>query len=198
MFEDLAGGAVKVVVGLGNPGKQYERTRHNVGFDVLSQLAEWHGITGFKSQFEAEVGEFSLAGEKVLLVAPQTFMNLSGRSVAALVKFFKLPSTDVMVICDDMNLPVGRLRMRGSGSAGGQKGLQDIIQKLGTQDVPRLRIGVGRPPAGFPAADYVLGRFRSKKDLELIPKAVEAAAKGVECWVQSGLEIAMNQVNAPE
>jgi len=188
---------LKVVVGLGNPGKQYERTRHNVGFDVLSQLADWHGVTSFKSQFEAVVGEFSIAGQKALLVAPQTYMNLSGRSVAALVKFFKLPSTDVLVVCDDMNLPVGRLRMRGSGSAGGQKGLQDIIQSLSTQEVPRLRIGVGRPPAGFSAADYVLGRFRSE-DSELISQAVHFAAKGIECWIQDGLELAMNQVNAPE
>lgn len=186
-----------MVVGLGNPGKQYERTRHNVGFDVLSQLADWHGVTSFKNQFEAVVGEFSLAGQKALLVAPQTYMNLSGRSVAALVKFFKLPSTDVMVVCDDMNLPVGRLRMRGAGSAGGQKGLQDIIQSLSTKDVPRLRVGVGRPPVGFSAADYVLGRFRSN-ETELISEAVRSAAKGVECWIQDGLEMAMNQVNAPE
>ncbi len=96
-----------------------------------------------------------------------------------------------------MNLPVGRLRMRGSGSAGGQKGLQDIIQSLSTQEVPRLRIGVGRPPAGFSAADYVLGRFRSE-DSELISQAVQSAAKGIECWIRDGLEIAMNQVNAPE
>ncbi|WP_144987975.1 aminoacyl-tRNA hydrolase [Gimesia aquarii] len=188
---------MKVVVGLGNPGKKYERTRHNVGFDVLSELAGWHNISSFKSQFEAEVGEFSFADEKVLLVAPQTFMNLSGRCVAALVKFFKLPSTDLMVVCDDMNLPVGRLRLRGAGSAGGQKGLQNIIQSLNTQDIPRLRIGVGRPPAGFSGADYVLGRFASNES-ELITQAVHSAASGIECWVQNGLEIAMNQVNAPE
>ena len=187
---------MKVVVGLGNPGRKYERTRHNVGFDVLSLLADRHGVSGLKSQFEAEVGEFSLAGDKVLLVAPQTFMNLSGRSVAALVKFYKLPATDVMVVCDDMNLPLGRLRLRGSGSAGGQKGLQDIIQKLGTQDVPRLRMGVGRPPAGFSAADYVLSRFRTNES-ESISEAVETAAKGIECWIEQGLEMAMNQVNAP-
>ncbi|WP_417393536.1 aminoacyl-tRNA hydrolase [Gimesia sp.] len=189
---------MKVVVGLGNPGKKYERTRHNVGFDVLTQLAEWHGAPGSKSQFEAEITEISCGGEKVLLVAPQTFMNLSGRSVSAVAQFFKLPATDVMVVCDDMNLPVGRLRLRGSGSAGGQKGLQDIIQKLGTQDVPRLRVGVGRPPAGFSAADYVLGRFQGKQEFERIATAVDNAARGIECWVQEGLEMAMNQVNAPE
>lgn len=188
---------MKVVVGLGNPGRKYERTRHNVGFDVLSQLADWHGVTGFKSQFEAEVGEFSLGGDKVLLVAPQTFMNLSGRSVAALVKFYKLPVSEIMVVCDDMNLPLGRLRLRGAGSAGGQKGLQDIIQKLGTQEIPRLRMGVGRPPAGFAAADYVLGRFRADES-DSISQAVQNAARGIECWVEQGLEIAMNQVNAPD
>lgn len=188
---------MKVVVGLGNPGRQYERTRHNIGFDVLSQLADWHGVAGFKSQFEALVGEFSLGGDKVLLVAPQAFMNLSGRSVAAVTKFYKLPASDIMVVCDDMNLPLGRLRLRGSGSAGGQKGLQDILQKLGTQDVPRLRMGVGRPPAGFAVADYVLSRFRDNES-DSVSQAVQNAARGVECWVEQGLEIAMNQVNAPE
>lgn len=186
-----------MVVGLGNPGKKYERTRHNIGFEVLNQLADCQGVTTSKSQFEAIVKEFSFADDKVLLVAPQTYMNLSGRSVAALVKFFKLPTTNLMVVCDDMNLPVGRLRMRGAGSAGGQKGLQDIIQKLNTQDVPRLRIGVGRPPDGFSAPDYVLGRFRSN-ETELISQAVQTAINGIECWVRDGLEIAMNQVNAPE
>ncbi len=187
---------MKVVVGLGNPGKKYERTRHNVGFDTLAQLADCHSVVSFKSQFEAIVREFSFADDKVLLVAPQTYMNLSGRSVAALVKFFKLPASDVLVVCDDINLPVGRLRMRGAGSAGGQKGLQDIIQRLNTQEVPRLRMGVGRPPVGFSAADYVLGRFRPE-EAEVISQAVQTAVNGIECWIQNGLEIAMNQVNAP-
>ena len=186
-----------MVVGLGNPGRKYERTRHNIGFEVLNQLADCQGVTTSKNQFEAIVKEFSFADDKVLLVAPQTYMNLSGRSVAALVKFFKLPTTNLMVVCDDMNLPVGRLRMRGAGSAGGQKGLQDIIQKLNTQDVPRLRIGVGRPPDGFSAPDYVLSRFQSN-ETELFSQAVQTAINGIECWVRDGLEIAMNQVNAPE
>lgn len=187
---------MKVVVGLGNPGQKYEGTRHNVGWDVLRELnRRWSGSRP-KSKFEAEIVEITLGPEKVLLVAPQTYMNLSGRSVRQLVDFYQLPLGDLTVVCDDINLKLGQVRLRGSGSAGGQKGLNNIIQQLRTEEFPRLRIGVDRPPAGVDAADFVLARFR-KEEIEPIDQAILRAANGVELWVREGLDRAMNMVNGP-
>ena len=186
---------MRVIVGLGNPGREYQKTRHNVGFDVLKQLALRHGISQVQHRFEAEVADFQLAGEKIVLVAPQTFMNLSGRSVSAVTKFFKLPPEDILVICDDMNLKLGQIRLRRGGSAGGQKGLADIIRSLGTQEIPRLRIGIGRPPGRIDPVDYVLGRF-SAADQEVIEVALQKAADGAELWARSGIDATMNQLNA--
>ena len=187
---------MKMVVGLGNPGPQYQRTRHNVGWEVLAELARRHGGGSPKVRHDAELVELFLGSEKVLLVAPQTYMNLSGRSVQPLADFYQLPLGDLLVVCDDMNLDLGRLRMRASGSAGGQKGLADILQRLGTEDVPRLRIGIGRPPGRMDPSDYVLSKFR-KEESEEIEHAVLAAADGVEGWVREGLTPTMNKVNAP-
>jgi peptidyl-tRNA hydrolase, PTH1 family len=187
---------MKIVVGLGNPGRQYEGTRHNVGFAVLAELARRHLAPAPKIKFEAEYTEVRIADEKCLLVAPQTYMNLSGRSVQQFVKFFQLPLEDLLVVCDDLNLDVGRLRLRRSGSAGGQKGLNDIIQRLGTQQFARLRIGIGRPLPKMDAADYVLSRFRSN-EAQPVEDAILAAADGVESWVERGLESTMNRMNAP-
>lgn len=186
---------MKVVVGLGNPGLKYRGTRHNVGFEVLAELARRTGAPKPKVKFEAELVETTLSGEKVLLVAPHTYMNLSGRSVRQAVDFYQLPLDDLLVVCDDLNLDVGRLRLRPGGSAGGQKGVADIIRHLGTEQFPRLRIGIGRPPGQMDAADYVLGRF-SKQEREQVDHAVIAAADGVEQWVRAGISAAMNQVNA--
>jgi PTH1 family peptidyl-tRNA hydrolase len=188
---------MKVVVGLGNPGRKYHSTRHNVGFEVLEELSQRHQASKPKSDFEAEIAEIRLNEEKVLLVFPQTYMNLSGRTVGRLVKFYQLPVEDVLVVCDDLNLPLGRLRLRGSGSAGGQKGLHHIVQCLGTQDVSRLRIGIGRPPGQMDPADYVLGRF-STKDREVIDLAASAAATAVEKWVALGVQAAMNEINGQQ
>ena len=187
---------MKAVVGLGNPGPKYSRTRHNVGFAVLNELARRHGGTVPKLAFEAEVVEIAVAEETVLLVAPQTYMNHSGRSVGKLVDYYRLPLENLLVVCDDINLPTGRLRFRRSGSAGGQKGLDDIIRRLGTREFARLRIGIGSPPERMDAADYVLGRFRNDEQ-ELIDRAVQAAADGVETWIREGIEAAMNRYNAP-
>lgn len=185
---------MKIVVGLGNPGAKYRGTRHNVGFEVLAELAKRHGSSTSTLKHDAELAEVFLSGEKVLLVAPQTYMNLSGKSVWPLVDFYKLPLEDLLVVCDDLNLDVGRLRLRASGSAGGQKGLQNIIQVLGTEDFARLRIGIGRPPGKMDAADYVLSRFLSE-ERETIDEALLAAADGVEFWVKDGCDRAMNKVN---
>ena len=187
---------MKAVVGLGNPGPEYAGTRHNVGLGVLAELARRQGATQPKLKFEAEVLEVMLGSEKLLLVAPQTYMNNSGRSVRKLIDFYRLPLDDLLVVCDDLNLDTGRLRIRQAGSAGGQKGLGDMIARLGTQEFSRLRIGVGRPPGRMNAADYVLRRFRAE-ERELIEPALSFAADAVEIWCKEGVETAMNRFNAP-
>jgi PTH1 family peptidyl-tRNA hydrolase len=188
--------AMKLLVGLGNPGKKYEGTRHNVGFDVLAEMAHQYGAQKPKTKFEAELAEVVVAGERLLLVAPQTFMNQSGRSVRQVFDFFQLGTADVLVVCDDINLSLGRIRIRPSGSAGGQKGLANILSHLGTEDVPRLRIGVDAPPCGRDAADFVLDRF-SKAERAVIDKTLPLAARAVETWIDLGISAAMNHFNAP-
>jgi PTH1 family peptidyl-tRNA hydrolase len=185
---------VKVLVGLGNPGKKYAGTRHNVGFEVVAELGHRHRASKPKSKFESEIAEVPLGGEKLLLVAPQTYMNASGRSVRQLIDFYQCPLTDLLIACDDINLRLGQLRIRRSGSAGGQKGLENVIQHLGTQGVARLRIGIGLPEAGRDSADYVLERFH-KSELETIDEAIRAAANAVETWVADGIDQAMNRFN---
>lgn len=187
---------MKVIVGLGNPGSRYQNTRHNVGYQVVSELARRHGAPKPQKKYEAEIAEIFAADEKILLVAPQTFMNESGRSVGKLVDFYQLPLEHLIVVCDDLNLPTGQLRMRKFGSAGGQKGLMHILKVLGTEEIPRLRIGIGRPPGRMDASDYVLGRFR-KDDQEAIQYALVSAADGLERWAEQGIDSAMNSVNAP-
>ncbi len=192
---------MKIVVGLGNPGRKYEGTRHNVGFEVLDLLYERAGngkLCGGRSKlrFEAETGDIGIGNERVLLVAPQTFMNASGRSVRQALDFFQVPLTDLLVLLDDLNLPTGKLRIRGSGTSGGQKGLENILQSVKSTDVARLRIGIGSPPPPMDAADYVLGRF-GKTDRELIDSAIYRAAEAVEIWATQGLEAVMNRFNPP-
>lgn len=188
---------MKVVVGLGNPGPDYERTRHNVGFVALGELAVRLGGGKPRNRFEARITEAALGTEKVLLAAPQTYMNESGRAVRQMVDFFNLPLSDLLVVCDDFNLELARLRMRPGGSAGGQKGLASIIRHLGTEEFARLRIGIGRPPERVDAADFVLSKFR-RNEIPRMETAVLEAAQGVEFWIQSGLSRAMNRVNAPQ
>lgn len=188
---------MKLVVGLGNPDPEYHRTRHNVGFDVVDELARRCGepLAG-ASRFEARAASVFIGGEKVLLLEPQTYMNLSGRAVRKALDFYQLEPADLLVVCDDMNLETGRVRLKPAGSAGGQKGVADIIQKLGTQAFPRMRLGIGRPPGRMSATDYVLSRFR-EAEREAIEDAIQRAADGVEIWVKEGLDAAMNAVNAP-
>ncbi|WP_166829260.1 aminoacyl-tRNA hydrolase [Thalassoroseus pseudoceratinae] len=187
---------MKVVVGLGNPGAKYRQTRHNVGFDVLAELANRHGGTTPTIKHESEIVEIFLANEKVILAAPQTFMNLSGRAVRSLMDFYRLSLEDMIVICDDLNLERGRLRLKPSGSAGGQKGLANIIQLLKTEEFARLRVGIGRPPGRMDAAAFVLGKFTEAESPE-IQLAVAKAADGVETWIQEDFQTSMNRVNAP-
>ncbi len=185
---------MKVIVGLGNPGPRYRRTRHNVGFDVLEELGRRFGPIPTRTRFDAEIGELTVAETRLLLVAPQSFMNNSGRTVGPLLDFYKLDPAAVLIVCDDLNLPLGRLRLREHGSAGGQKGLSDILQRLGTQEVPRLRIGIGQPPPRFDASDYVLGRFTQDERIS-IETAVAEAVDGVLLWAQQGSAAAMNRLN---
>ncbi len=188
---------MKLIVGLGNPGKKYTDTRHNVGFRVIAELHQRFGAPRPSAKFDSELlqVQVSSAQQKVLLQSPLTFMNASGNAVRAAVDFYKIQLPDVLVICDDFQLDLGRLRFRPHGSAGGQKGLQDIIQKLGTQDFPRLRIGVGQPPPGWDVANYVLGKFAPEEFPE-IEKAIGRAADGVLQWIDQGTQQAMNRFNA--
>ena len=185
---------MKLVVGLGNPGRRYEGTRHNVGYVVLAELARRHGITPPKTRFHGEVVEAEIGGQKALLLSPTTFMNLSGTSVQEAVSFYKLPNEDLLVLCDDLNLPVGKLRFRSRGSSGGQKGLDDIIGRLGTEEFSRLRVGIGAAPENWDWANYVLSKF-TPDELPAIRQAVELAADAVVAWARVGIEFCMNQYN---
>ncbi len=185
---------MKLVVGLGNPGRKYEATRHNLGYRVVAELAKRHGGSRPRQRFRGETVDVDLGGVRTLLLSPTTYMNHSGASVLEARDFFKLPCQDLLVVCDDLSLPVGRLRFRASGSSGGQKGLEDIIRRLGTEDFPRLRIGIGSPPPGWDAADFVLSRF-AESDAARIEEAVLRAADAVADWVRHGIEFCMNRYN---
>jgi PTH1 family peptidyl-tRNA hydrolase len=185
---------MKIVVGLGNPGKKYEATRHNVGFEVLAELAHRWQASAARIKHQSLVTEVIREGEKILLVAPQTFMNLSGVAVKSVADFCKLETEHLLVVCDDFNLPLGKLRLRSEGSAGGQNGLDNILQHMGTQKVPRLRVGVGPVPEQWAARDFVLGKF-SREEREVADEAIRRAADAVECWISSGMAAAMNRYN---
>ncbi len=182
-----------LVVGLGNPGAQYRNTRHNVGFDCLQRLAEKHKIDVSRSERRSKVGYGRIGDVAVALAMPQTFMNLSGESIAPLMKSMGLKPADVIVVVDEMDLPTGRLRVRKSGSAGGHNGLKSLIQHLGTDEFPRIRIGVGRPPEGA-TIDHVLGKFE-RDEIEPIREALARAVEAVECATSDGVEAAMNRFN---
>lgn len=185
---------MKLIVGLGNPGRKYERTRHNVGFEVLDQLVGPAADCPAKEKFNGRICEATVAGERTLLLWPQTLMNRSGQSVAAAVGFFKLELADLLVVCDDFNLPLGKLRFRSQGSAGGQNGLDDVIRRLGTEEFGRLRIGIGPVPEQWDPADYVLGRFDADQR-EVVGNSIQRAAEGVACWVAEGIDVSMNRFN---
>lgn len=185
---------MKLIVGLGNPGRKYEGTRHNVGFLVVEELAKKYGHSKPKKEFQGETIEAKLENEKTLLLCPHTLMNLSGGSVLAARDFYKIDEKDLLVVSDDLNLPLGKLRFRSSGSSGGQKGLADIIRRLGTDEVPRLRIGIGSPPDGRDAADFVLGKF-TKAERPDMDEAIWRAADAIVVWAREGLATCMNRYN---
>jgi PTH1 family peptidyl-tRNA hydrolase len=184
---------MKVVVGLGNPGSRYQGTRHNVGYEVVDRLAAGPQGGRFLSRFDSLVAELSEEPHKVLLVKPQTFMNLSGRSVRQVVDFYQLPLEDLLVVCDDFNLPLGKLRARARGTHGGHNGLRDIQDHLGTTAYARLRIGVGAPAEGE-AVDHVLGRFRPA-ERAVMEEALATAVQAVVTWIHHGIDVCMNQTN---
>ncbi len=184
-----------LIVGLGNPGVRYANTRHNIGFRCVDALAERHGLSFAKQQGKALIASGTIAGRPVLLAKPQTYMNASGESVSALASFYKIAPDRILVIFDDLDLPVGTLRMRKSGGAGGQKGMKSIIEKLGTQEFSRLRFGIGRPPGRMDPADYVLLPFRDNDESILVAEAIDRAVQAVHTWLAEGIDIAMNQCN---
>ncbi|MHB9129803.1 MAG: aminoacyl-tRNA hydrolase [Armatimonadota bacterium] len=189
---------VKLVVGLGNIGVQYAHTRHNIGFEVADEIARRHNVRFRSGKFKGEEATIQVDGQKVLLLKPHTLMNLSGEAVAAAVRFFKLaPSSQLLVICDDINLPVGKLRFRAKGGDGGHNGLWSIIHRLGNEEFPRLRIGVGAPPPYMDMADYVLARCPNN-ERALLNETRDQAAVATETWVTHGIEAAMNRWNMPQ
>lgn len=184
-----------LIVGLGNPGKTYEGTRHNMGFDTIDYLIEEHQIPQSGVKFNAMYGKGIIGGEKVILMKPLSFMNLSGGPVQEAASYFKIdPETELIVIYDDIDLEPGQLRIRKQGSAGGHNGMKDIIQKLGTQKFTRIKVGVGAKPKGWDLADYVLGRF-SANERKVVDESIERAGKAVEIMLSQGVDAAMNEYN---
>ena len=183
-----------LIVGLGNPGRDYKENRHNVGFMLIDRLSVRWDARNMKIQSKAIVISTRWVGRKLLLAKPQTYMNLSGTSVQGLLKFYKLPLENLLVAHDDLDLPFGALRIRPGGGPGGQRGVEDIISRLGTQEYARLRIGIDRPPGRMDPANYVLQDFPSK-DLIALSQVLDRAADSVQTWIQEGLNSAMNKFN---
>ena len=184
-----------LVVGLGNPGEQYENTRHNAGFRVIDELADRGDFPVQRLKFRALTNTAVIGGQGVLVMKPVTYMNLSGEAVGEAARFYKLPPDHVLVISDDVDLPLGKLRIRKGGSAGGHNGLKSIIQHLGTDQFPRLKVGVGgKPHPDYDMADWVLGKLQGD-DKKAMDEAAHRAAQAVECLLAQGLDKAMNQYN---
>jgi PTH1 family peptidyl-tRNA hydrolase len=184
---------MRVVVGLGNPGSRYAETRHNVGFMVVDALAESVNAGKFRSRFQADIAELREDEDTILLVKPQTYMNLSGKAVREVVDYYQVPLENVIVVCDDINLSLGKLRFRARGSHGGHNGLRDIQNHLATTEYSRLRLGVGAPEEDD-TIDHVLGRFRPA-ELPLVEEAVAKAVQGIALWWKEGIEECMNEFN---
>ncbi|MCI9663300.1 MAG: aminoacyl-tRNA hydrolase [Lachnospiraceae bacterium] len=184
-----------IIAGLGNPGKKYEGTRHNIGWQVMDELADKHRIRIMESRFKGLVGKGVIGGEKVLLLKPLTYMNLSGESIGEAVRFYKIDETSrLIVVSDDISLDVGQLRMRKKGSAGGHNGLKNIISHLGSEEFMRIRIGVGDKPAGSDLVDYVLGSF-SKEEKKILDETKRNAVLAIETIISDGIDKAMNLYN---
>jgi PTH1 family peptidyl-tRNA hydrolase len=185
---------MKIILGIGNPGAQYAETRHNIGFRVMDRAAAEHGFGPWRRRFHSLAAEGAIAGRKVLLMKPQTYVNESGLALRAAVDWCHVAPQDVMVVCDDFNLPLGRLRVRGGGSSGGHHGLDSIVAHLNTSDVARLRVGIGGETGGRDR-DFVLSRFAAA-DQETVDEAVRRAARALEVWLEAGLTRCQNEFNA--
>ena len=185
---------MRLIIGLGNPGAKYHNTRHNLGFACVDQIAKRWGISPGERRAKAVVSRGQRAGQELVLAKPRTFMNGSGEGVSYLLDRFAVNLEDVLVIYDDMQLPLGRLRIRPSGSDGGHKGVRSIINSLRTEDFPRVRLGIGYPPDREDPVDYVLGRF-SKEDSIVVDRAVETVIDVAECWLEEGIDETMNRFN---
>ena len=184
-----------LIVGLGNPGRQYEATRHNMGFDVIDKLVEEYQVSQAGVKFNAMYGKGRIGGQPVILMKPLSYMNLSGGPIREMANYFKIdPETEMIVVYDDIDLDPGQLRIRKKGSAGGHNGIKHIIQQLGTQNFVRIKVGVGAKPKGWDLADYVLGRF-DKDDRALVEEAQERACKAVELILTDSVDAAMNEYN---
>ena len=189
------GGPSWIVAFLGNPGLKYEGTRHNAGFMTAEALCKKKNFAINKARFQALTAQVDLGGERVLLMKPQTYMNLSGQAVSQAARFYKIPPEHILVVSDEVSLPIGKLRIRMKGSAGGHNGLKNIIEQLGTENFPRIRLGVGAPPhPDYDMADWVLSVFRNE-DAEEMAKAARRAAEAVECYIEKGPDRAMNKFN---
>lgn len=182
-----------IIAGLGNPGRDFENTRHNAGFDVVDYLGEKHGIKINKIKFKGLCGEGIIGTEKVLLIKPQTYMNLSGESILDAVQFYKLDINNLIVIFDDVSIPLGRMRIRPSGSDGGHNGMKSIIYLLGENSFPRIRVGIGAPQ--YDMVDYVIGKF-NPEDRKIIDEVIKVSAEAAETIVERGIQDAMNQYNS--
>jgi peptidyl-tRNA hydrolase, PTH1 family len=186
-----------LIVGLGNPGREYQNNRHNVGFKQIDKLAEKLGVRFTRLESKALVTRAEYRGQRVILAKPQTYMNLSGQAVRALTRFYKLPLSNLIVAYDDVDLPFGSLRLRSKGGAGGQKGMVSIIEQLGTQEFSRLRIGIDRPPGRMDAAAYVLQNF-SPSEQEILLATLERGVQALFVFMNEGIEAAMNQFNGTQ
>ena len=183
-----------LIAGLGNPTREYEKTRHNVGFEAIDILADKAGTTVTEKKHKALYGKGYIGGQKVILAKPQTYMNLSGESIREIADFYKIEPENIIILCDDINLSEGQLRIRLKGRAGGHNGLKNIISHLGTQEFPRIRIGVGEKPRGMDLADYVLGRF-PKEQQAVMEEAYRDAAEAACMMIEDGADAAMNHYN---
>jgi PTH1 family peptidyl-tRNA hydrolase len=184
---------IKLIVGLGNPGARYARSRHNLGFVIAERFAHAHTLDFARRRFNAEVAEGTIDDARVMVAKPQTFMNLSGAAVGKLFKFYKIAPRDLLVIYDDLDLPLGKMRLRARGSAGGHHGIESIIARTGTSDFPRLRVGIGRPNPDADV-DHVLGNFE-EDERELMEETFARAVAAIDVWLRDGIDAAMNQFN---
>lgn len=185
---------MKLIIGLGNPGTEYDGTRHNVGFQAIDALADDRNINPNKNKFKALFGEGRVGSKKMVLGKPQTYMNLSGESVQMFMKWYKVSPEEILIIYDDVSLPPGQLRIRKKGGAGGHNGIKSIIQHLGTDEFQRIKIGIGEKPQGWNLADYVLSRF-SNSEMKTIEKTMEDVVGAANVIMDKGIEEAMNQYN---